>query len=90
MTSPYLIASVVVAILAVAISGLYFSGLLDVDSPLVAPIAKYYFKAKAEAEAKALQAQGQKEGEDFVKGELKGNKQASEFAQKGLGGLKDL
>ena len=98
-----LIISAIVAVLAVALVGAYFGGFLD---PLVAPIVKYLFKAKAKAEEKALEAQGKKAGQDFLKstsplnaftsiadsfqGELSGNQQADQVAQKGLGGLKNL
>ncbi|KAI9678300.1 MAG: hypothetical protein M1817_006245 [Caeruleum heppii] len=87
MANIALIISVVVAVLAVALGGAYFAGMLD---PLVAPIVKYMFVAKARAQQKALEAQGKKEGEDFVKEQLAGNQQASEIANQGLQGLKNL
>ncbi|KAK2040282.1 hypothetical protein LZ31DRAFT_557975 [Colletotrichum somersetense] len=48
------------------------------------------FKAKAEAEKKKMQAQGMKAGQDFVDGQLKGNKQAADVADGigSVGGLK--
>jgi len=67
MVSAYLIISAVVAVIAIALGAAYSSGALD---PVIEQIGIFFFKAKAEAEAKKLQAQGLKEGEDFVKGEL--------------------
>ncbi|KAI9799511.1 MAG: hypothetical protein M1833_004033 [Piccolia ochrophora] len=89
MANAYLIVSIVVAVLSVAVAGAYFGGYLDADSPWVKPLAKYYFKTKAKAQEKAMQAKGLKEGQDFMKDQLEGNKQAADV-QKGLGGLKDL
>lgn len=60
-----LVISILVAVLAIALGGAYFSGALD---PLIQQLGVLFFKAKAEAEVKKLQAQGLQEGEDFVKG----------------------
>ncbi|TVY71316.1 hypothetical protein LSUE1_G007359 [Lachnellula suecica] len=86
MANIYLIASVVVAIIAIALGAAYMTGALD---PVIEKVGIMFFKAKAEAEAKKMQAQGMKEGEDFFKGELKGNKQA-EDVKEGLGSVGGL
>jgi len=65
-----LIIPAVVALIAVILGGAYMSGILD---SVIEMIGVYLFKAKAKVEEKKLQAQGMKEGEDFMKGELKGN-----------------
>lgn len=65
MTNTYLIASIVVAVIAIALMVAYMTGALD---PVIEEIGIMFFKAKAEAEAKKLQAQGMKEGQDFFKG----------------------
>ncbi|TAQ86364.1 hypothetical protein B7494_g5312 [Chlorociboria aeruginascens] len=72
-TNNVLIVSAVVALLAVVLGSAYVSGALD---PVIEKIAVLVFKGEAKAEEKKLQAQGLKEGEDFLKGDLKGNKQA--------------
>jgi hypothetical protein len=38
--------------------------------PVIEQVVKYFFKAKAKAEEKKLEAEGQKEGEDFLKSRL--------------------
>lgn len=65
MVNAYLIASVVIAVIAIALGAAYTTGALN---PLIEKLGVYYFKMKAEAETKKLQAQGMKEGQDFVKG----------------------
>ena len=65
MPETYIIISIVVALLSVALTAAYLSGALD---PAIKEMGIFFFKAKAEAEAKELQAQGMKEGEDFLKG----------------------
>ncbi|KAH8601625.1 hypothetical protein B0O99DRAFT_680752 [Bisporella sp. PMI_857] len=91
MVSTYLIVSAVIAIIAVALGVAYTTGAAD---PLIEKIGIFFFKAKAEAEAKKLQAQGLKEGEDFLKSDLKGNQQADQVKERlgnlggGLGDLK--
>ncbi|WQF80126.1 hypothetical protein CDEST_05140 [Colletotrichum destructivum] len=65
----------------------YQQGMLD---PVIEQVGIMLFKAKAEAEKKKMQAQGMKAGQDFVDGQLKGNKQAADVADGigSLGGLK--
>jgi hypothetical protein len=65
MVSALLIISIIVAAIAVAIGGVYMSGMLD---QVIEKIGIYFFKAKAKAEEKKLEAQGLKEGQDFFKG----------------------
>jgi hypothetical protein len=65
MVNTYIIISVVVAIIAVALGVAYQAGALD---PIIEKIGVYYFKAEAKAEEKKKEAQGMKEGEDFLKG----------------------
>jgi hypothetical protein len=65
MPETYIIASIVVALVTVALTAAYLSGALD---PVIKEMGVMFFKAKAEAEAKKMQAQGMKEGEDFLKG----------------------
>jgi hypothetical protein len=67
MVNTYLIISVVVAILAVALGAAYTTGNLN---PLFEWIGVYYFKAKAKAEEKKEEVEGKKEGEDFLKSEF--------------------
>lgn len=62
----YLIVSVVVALIAVALGVAYQFGALD---PVIEKIGVYFFKAEAKAEEKKMEAQGMKEGEDFLKSE---------------------
>jgi len=83
MVSTALITSLIVALVAIALGGAYMTGALD---PVIEQIGVLFFKAEAKAEEKKLEAQGQKEGEDFVKGELAGNQKAGDFS-KNLGGL---
>lgn len=64
MANTYLIVSVVVAVIAIALGAAYMAGLLD---PVIEEVGIMFFKAKAEAEAKKMQAEGKKEGEDFLK-----------------------
>ena len=66
-TNTYIILSIVVAILAVALGAAYTTGNLN---PLFEWIGVYYFKAKAKAEEKKEEAEGKKEGEDFLKSEF--------------------
>jgi hypothetical protein len=66
MVNTYLLISVVVAIIAVALGVAYQTGALD---PIIEKIGVYYFKGEAKAEEKKMEAQGMKEGEDFLKGE---------------------
>jgi hypothetical protein len=66
-TNTYIIISIVVAILAVALGAAYTTGNLN---PLFEWVGVYYFKAKAKAEEKKMEAEGQKEGEDFLKSEF--------------------
>jgi hypothetical protein len=65
MVNTYIIISVVVAIIAVALGVTYQTGALN---PIIEKIGVYYFKAEAKAEEKKMEAQGMKEGEDFLKG----------------------
>ncbi|KAL3420074.1 hypothetical protein PVAG01_08573 [Phlyctema vagabunda] len=85
MVSALVIVSAVVALIAVALGGAYVSGALD---PIIEQIGFYLLKAKGEAEAKKLQAQGLKEGQDFVKGDLPGNQQANDAVKGGLDDVK--
>jgi len=91
MSSPTLIGIIiasVVAVIAIALGGAYMAGYLD---PLIEQLGIYFLKAKGKAEEKKLQAQGLKEGQDFMKGELKGNQQADQVASSfGGGGLDSL
>lgn len=66
MVNTYIIISVVVAIIAVALGVAYQTGALN---PVIEKIGVYYFKAEAKAEEKKMEAQGMKEGEDFLKGQ---------------------
>jgi len=66
MVNAYLIISIVTAILAVAVGIAYSTGDLN---PIIEKIGVYFFKAKAKAEEKKLEAEGEKEGEDFLKSE---------------------
>jgi hypothetical protein len=63
----YLIISVVIAIIAVALGVAYQTGALN---PIIEKIGVYYFKAEGKAEEKKMEAQGMKEGEDFLKSEF--------------------
>ncbi|KAF2997273.1 hypothetical protein G7054_g13098 [Neopestalotiopsis clavispora] len=65
----------------------YEQGMFD---PLIEKFGVMMFKAKAEAEKEKYQAQGLKAGEDFVDGQLKGNKQARDVISGvgPIGGLK--
>ena len=63
----YIIISIVVAILAVALGAAYTTGNLN---PLLEWLSVYYFKAEAKAEEKKMEAEGKKEGEDFLKSEF--------------------
>ncbi|EHL01353.1 hypothetical protein M7I_2686 [Glarea lozoyensis 74030] len=65
MPETYIIVSIVVALVTVALTAAYMTGALD---PVIKEMGVLFFKAKAEAEAKKMQAQGMKEGEDFFKG----------------------
>lgn len=67
MTNTYLILSIVVAIIAIALGAAYSTGALD---PVIEKIGIMVFKAEAKAEEKKLEAQGLKEGEDFLEGEF--------------------
>ncbi|KAI9824094.1 MAG: hypothetical protein M1832_002163 [Thelocarpon impressellum] len=87
MVNPLIIVSIVIAVIAAALAGIWFGGLAD---DILAPIAKYIFFAKAKAQKKALQAQGKKAGVDFFESQLSGNKQAGGIAQEGLSALKNL
>jgi len=73
MVNTYLIISAIVAIIAVALGAAYTTGALD---PVIEKIGVYFFKAEAKAEEKKMEAQGLKEGEDFLKGEISGNQKA--------------
>jgi hypothetical protein len=64
MPETYIIVSIAVAIIAVALTAAYLAGALD---PVIKEMGVMFFKAKAEAEAKKMQAQGMKEGQDFFK-----------------------
>ena len=76
MVNAFLIVSAVIAIIAVALGVAYMSGALD---PVIKRIGIYLFKAEAKAEEKKLQAQGLKEGENFLKGELPQELVCSDF-----------
>jgi len=73
MVNTYIIVSVIIAIIAVALGAAYQTGALD---PIIEKIGVYYFKAEGKAEEKKMEAQGMKEGEDFLKGEISGNQKA--------------
>jgi len=73
MVNTYLIISAIVAIIAVALGAAYTTGALD---PVIEKIGVLFFKAEAKAEEKKMEAQGMKEGEDFLKGEISGNQKA--------------
>ncbi|CAK7206451.1 hypothetical protein SEUCBS139899_009246 [Sporothrix eucalyptigena] len=77
-----------VAFLATIVATLfaYEQGYLD---PLIEKFGVYLFKAKAKAEEKELEAEGLNAGEDFLKGQLKGSKQA-EDVQLGIGSIGGL
>jgi hypothetical protein len=60
----YYIIPVVIAFIAIALAFAYQTGALD---PIIEKIGVYFFKAEAKAEEKKMEAQGQKEGEDFLK-----------------------
>ncbi|CAG8976811.1 hypothetical protein HYALB_00009075 [Hymenoscyphus albidus] len=87
----YTLAAIATTTLALLLAAAYLSGALD---PVIKEVGIMFFKAKAETEAKKLQAQGWKQGEDFTKGQLEGNKQAADVAEgfgkmgAGVGGLK--
>ena len=66
-TNTYIILSIVVAILAVALGAAYTTGNLN---PLFEWIGVYYFKVKGKAEEKKMEAEGKKEWEDFLKSEF--------------------
>ncbi|KZL65353.1 hypothetical protein CI238_11207 [Colletotrichum incanum] len=87
-TTQSLIISLAIVV-AVFVGGFfaYQQGMLD---PVIEQIGIMMFKAKAEAEKKKMQAQGMKAGQDFVDGQLKGNKQAADVADGigSFGGLK--
>lgn len=90
MVSAFVIISAIIAFVAVALGVAYNTGALD---PIIEKIGMIFFKAEAKAEEKKLEAQGLKEGQDFFKGELKGNQQAGDLKQGlgdlgGIGGLK--
>ncbi|RDW74112.1 hypothetical protein BP5796_07554 [Coleophoma crateriformis] len=84
MNDTLLIISITVAVIAIVLGAAYMTGAAD---PYMEKVAIWVAKAKGVAEAKKLQAQGLKEGQDFVKGELAGNQQASAIADEGLGAL---
>jgi uncharacterized protein YdgA (DUF945 family) len=65
MVNTYILVSVIIAIIAVALGAAYQTGALD---PIIEKIGVYFFKAEAKAEEKKMEAQGMKEGEDFLKG----------------------
>jgi len=64
MVNAYLVISIVIAIIAVALGIAYSTGDLN---PIIEQLGVYFFKAKAKAEEKKLEVQGEKEGEDFLK-----------------------
>ncbi|CAG8958875.1 hypothetical protein HYFRA_00011828 [Hymenoscyphus fraxineus] len=72
------IAAIATTTLALLLTAAYLSGVLD---PAIKEVGIMFFKAKAEAEARKLRAQGWKQGEDFTKGQLEGNKQAADVAE---------
>lgn len=67
MANTYLIVSVIIAIIAVALGAAYTTGALD---PVIEKIGVIIFKAEAKAEEKKMEAEGMKEGEDFLAGEF--------------------
>jgi len=87
MANKVLIYSAALAVFIVAVTVAYMTGLLD---PVIKETAFYFMKTKAKAEEKKLEAQGLKEGEDFLKSDLKGNQQANDIKENfgNLGGLK--
>ncbi|KAE9370766.1 hypothetical protein N431DRAFT_468788 [Stipitochalara longipes BDJ] len=72
------IVPIIVAIIAIALGVAYQTGALD---PIIEKLGVYYFKAEAKAEEKKMEAQGLKEGEDFLKGEISGNQKADMLNQ---------
>ncbi|TVY19666.1 hypothetical protein LARI1_G003158 [Lachnellula arida] len=86
MANTYLVTSAVVAVFAMALGAAYMAGLLD---PVIEQVGVMFFEAKAKGEEKKMEARGMKEGEDFLKGELKGNQQAQDVKE-GLGGVGGL
>ncbi|KUJ14190.1 uncharacterized protein LY89DRAFT_784181 [Mollisia scopiformis] len=87
MVNAYFIVSAIVAIIAVALGAAYTTGALD---PIIEKIGVMLFKAEAKAEEKKMEAEGMKEGEDFLAGQLKGNVRADDVKQGigAIGGLK--
>ncbi|EPS38678.1 hypothetical protein H072_7563 [Dactylellina haptotyla CBS 200.50] len=77
--NPFLLFSIIFAIFAAAAGAAYSSGVLD---PIIAEITKMLLKAKAEAEVKGLQAQGLKEGQDFLREDVPGNREAADIGEK--------
>ncbi|KDN67896.1 hypothetical protein CSUB01_08103 [Colletotrichum sublineola] len=86
-TKSLIVSLAVVVVVFIAGFFAYQQGMLD---PVIEQIGIILFKAKAEAEKKKMQAQGMKAGQDFVDGQLKGNKQAADVADGvgSFGGLK--
>ncbi|TVY41944.1 hypothetical protein LOCC1_G005961 [Lachnellula occidentalis] len=66
------------AIVAVVLGAAYMAGLLD---PVIEQVGVMFFKAEGKAEEKKMEAQGMQEGQDFVKGELRGNQQAQDIME---------
>jgi uncharacterized ion transporter superfamily protein YfcC len=66
MADTYLIVSAIITIIAI-LTIAYTVGALD---PVIKQIGTMLFKMKAKAEEKKLQAQGMKEGEDFLAGQI--------------------
>lgn len=65
MTNTYILVSIVIAIIAIALGAAYTTGALD---PVIEKIGIMIFKAEAKAEEKKMEAEGMKEGEDFLAG----------------------
>ncbi|KAK6361294.1 hypothetical protein TWF730_005029 [Orbilia blumenaviensis] len=77
--NPFLLYSIIFAFLVAAVGAAYTSGVLD---PIIGEIAKYMLKAKAEAEVQGLKAQGLQEGQDFLREDVPGSKQAADVGDK--------
>jgi len=69
-TPTYMIVLIVFTFLAVALGGIYMSGVAD---DFIEDMAKKFFKAKAKAEEKALEHAGSEQAQGFLKDQLKKN-----------------
>ncbi|KAK6351469.1 hypothetical protein TWF718_004629 [Orbilia javanica] len=74
-----LLCSIIFAFFVAAVAAAYARGALD---PVIGYLAEYMLKAKAEAEVQGLKTEGLKEGQDFLRGDVSGSKQAAEVEDK--------